>query len=422
MLTSRITRCGLILSGLLSCLLCVEASETNSRPATLDEIQTLFNLATIWPQRERFVADITTYEPKWTREQIAAAIEQQNKMFPDMRKLPGSVQRDRTNAAAASHSGIQILHVQEWDSGNLYRLDQTDEGLVGADSPQYFNDYSRTYKQSFVDIDDPAISPYRSFNVNRQLHDIQLSKTALWEKYTLWRGQGLDQEVVFPLLVVLADSKSFPIGRSATDTDLGMLKLDPAKAERLQNGARPNWHLEAITESGQENRTRFVLHARIISMIEPSVESDMEFIYVVGRIGQKSVCLEASATNYTTHASFFSKRDGFDSQGFPHVWKRTSMSPDLPTKQVDTVFNEVVLNATFDDKQVFLPVFPTNYIVSDVTSGNAKTLQNPLHAKIARLDAPVTMNKRVVILCVFGIVTLSFLFLVFCHKDNKPIE
>jgi len=417
--TSRIIRTSLISLGLLSCLLCAEASDTNSRPASLDEIQTLFDLATIGPQRQRVVADITSYETKWSEEQIATAIEQQNKMFPDMRRLPEAVQRDRTNAIARSNSGIRILHVQEWYSGSHYRLDQTDEGMV---SQQYLTNHPGTYKNSFVDIDDPALSPYRSFFVDHQLRDIQLSKTTLYGKNNLWRALGLDEEVALPLLVALVDSKSGPHGRLATDADLGMFKINPSKAEMIHNGSHPIWHLEAITESGQENRTRFILRGRTMSLIEPNEESDMEFVYVIEQAGQRPVCVESSLTNYTTHVSFISKREDFDSQGFPHVWKRTTMIPGSPPKQIDVAFKKVELNATFDDKQVFLPGSPTNYIISDVTSGNAAILQNPLPAKIAQPETAVTSYKtaviRTIILAVF-ILPLPFVIFGVIKKRNS---
>ncbi len=177
---------------------------------------------------------------------------------------------------------------------------QTDEGLLGAVSPQYLTYlkiHPGTYKNSFVDIDDPALSPYRSFQVDHQLRSAMLSKTALWAKEDLWRALGLDEEVVVPLLVALADSKSFVKGRPGTDADLGTEKLDPVRAERIHDGSDPIWHLEAITEGGQEDRTRFIMSA-----IKPYGLSGQEFVYVVGRAGQRPICLETSATNFTTHS------------------------------------------------------------------------------------------------------------------------
>ncbi len=97
------------------------------------------------------------------------------------------------------------------------------------------------------------------------------------------------------------------------------------------------------------------------------------------------------------------------------------MTPGSPAKQIDVVFKKVELNATFNDAQVFLPVFPTNYIVSDMTPGNATVLQNPQHAKVARPDTNANSGKRMIILCVFGLVTLWLGIVLLRYKGGKPI-
>lgn len=417
MFTSRIIRLSLISLGILSCLTCFAASGADSRPASLDEIQTLFDLATVGPQRMRVVADITTYEPKWSKEQVAAEIKNQNELFPDLPRLPEATQRERIDAIARSHSGIRILHVQEWYSAGHYRLDQTDEGMV---SEQYLKDHPGIYRESYVNIDDPVLSPHRSFFVDHQLRNAQLSKTTLYKKNDLWRVLGLDGEVGLPLIIALGDSKSWPQGRPATDADLSMLKIKPSKAERLHNGSDPTWHLEAITMGGPENRTRFILRGRTMSILEPGEQSDMEFVYEVGRAGQTPVCLEASLTNYTTHSSFISKREGFDGQGFPRVWKRTTIKPGSPPKQLNVVIKEFELNPSFSDEQVFSTVFPTNYIVSDVTSGQAVVLQKPIRPVTTTQPlAHPTSVKRVIILCMLGLVALALGIALLRRKGNK---
>jgi hypothetical protein len=417
-LDSRVIRPGLIVFGLLSCLFCAEASDTNSRPASLDEIQTLFKLAAIGPGQLRVVADITSSDIKWSGEQVAKAIAEQNEMFPNMKGMPQKRQQERTNAVARSHTGTRILHVQEWYSGNLYRLDQTDEGMV---SPEFLKQHPGLYKNSFVDIDDPAISPYRSFRVDHVLGDAQLSKVTLYAKNNLWRAKGLDQEVIVPLLVPLVDSQSWPKDRGGTDADMGMLKLDPAKAELLQKGTNPRWHLEANTDSGQRDQTRFVLRGKCMSTIKPYMESDMELVYVIGWAGQSPVCLETSLTNFTTQVSFHSKRDEFDSQGFPHVWKRTTMTPGSPAEQIDVVFKEVDFNPVFNEGKVFKPEFPTNYIVTDVTSGKATVLHKPLRA--IKRSEPMKDEysfKRAMLLIVLVLLPLLQYLAWLMHKRKKP--
>jgi hypothetical protein len=416
-LTLRTIGLGLISLGLLSCLFCVEASVADSRAASLEEIQTLFDLATVGPQRMRVVADIVSNEPKWSEEQIAAEIRRQNELYNDLGPLPEAMQRERTNAAARSHSGMRILHVQEWYSAGHYRLDQTDEGMV---SEQYLKDHPGTYRNSFVNIDDPALSTYRSYFADHELRDVQLSKTILYGKNDLWRALGLEPELAFPVLVALADSKSGPLGRPATDADLSMLKINPLKAELLHNGSHPIWRLDTITEGGQENRRRFILRGRTMSLIEPYEQSDMEFVYEVGRVGQRPICMEASLTNHTTHSAFISKRERFDAQGFPHVWKRTTIRPGLLAKQLDVVFKEVDLNPTFKDEQVFGTVFPTNYIVADLTSSHAVVLQKPLPSRTAVQPLRhVTSTRRAIVLAVLGLVTVWMGIALVRMKGNK---
>ena len=169
---------------------------------------------------------------------------------------------------------MRTLHVQEWYSGSHYRLDQTDQGLV---SEQYLRGHPGTYPNTYVNIEDPAISPYRSFFADHQLCDAQLSKTTVYGKNDLWRALGLEGELAFPLLVALLDSKSAPQGRSFTDAELGTLRIDPSKAERLHNGSHPTRRLEAITELEEESRTRFILRGRFLSPdTPPAATPDVE--------------------------------------------------------------------------------------------------------------------------------------------------
>ena len=418
MLALRTNQFRLISFVFLSCLNCLVAVGAESRPATLDEIQTLFDLAKIGPPRLRVVADITSNEPKYSEQEIAAAIKSQNEMYPDLAKSSDETQRARTNAIARSHSGTRVLHVQEWYSGRHYRLDQTEEGMV---SEQYFKKHPGIYKNSFVDIDDPTLSPYRSYLLDNELHDAQLSKTTIYGKNDLWRAAGLEGELAFPLLVALTDSKSGPKGRPATDTDSSTLKIDPVKAEMIHNGSHPIWHLESTAASGEGNRTRFVLRGRTLSLVEPYGQADMEFVYEVGRVGQRAVCVEASLTNLTTHGAFISQRKDFDAQGFPHMWKRTTIKSGSPAKQVDVVFKEVEMNPAFKDEEVFSTIFPNNYIVSDVTSGAAVILQKPsfLGAKATQPLANPSPTRRIIVLCVLGLFALVPCIVLLRFMGNK---
>ena len=126
-----------------------------------------------------------------------------------------------------------------------------------------------------------------------------------------------------------------------------------------------------------------------MSRVEPYEQSDMEFLYEVGRVGERAVCMEASLTNQTAHSSFISRREGFDAQGFPRVWKRTTIKPGSPAKELDVVFKEVELDPTFRDGKPIQPL------------------------------TPMTSTKRAIVLCVLGLVTLAMGVALIRVRGNK---
>ncbi len=349
-----------------------------------------------------------------TEAEIASEIKSQNELYKDLKDLPEAEQRNRTNAVARSHSGTNVLHVQEWYSGSHYRLDQTDVGML---LPSDLISNTIPYRNGYVNIDDPALSPYKSFFIDFKLRDIQLSKTILYGRNDLWRAFGLDQEVALPLLIALLDPASAPKGRPATDDDLGTLKISTSHAEELQNGTRANWHLEASRDDGKAGEARFILRGKYLSPDQPGSLSDIQVTYTIGRSGQKYVCMEAVLTNFTSHAAFMSKREDFDDHGFPHVWHRITIATNSSSKQIDVTFKEIDLGSHFKDEDVFLPKYPTNYIVSDVSSGEAVILQKPSYIPVARQPlVQTTSRKRLIVLSALGLLFFGIGFTVFRQK------
>jgi len=405
-------------------MLCAWATLANARPASYEEAQMLFDLATTKPQRLWVVAEIHSNPPSSSHEQIAAEIAHQNELYPDLEKLPEAQQRARTNAIARSRSGDRILHVREWYSGDLYRLDQTDEGMV---SDRYLEENPGEYRNTFVNIDDEAISPYRSYFVDHHLRDAQLSKTKRYAKNDLWRAAGLEGELSFPIIVALVDSESLPAGRAFTDDELAQLRMDPSKAERLIDGSNPRRRLEVLVDDSDEDRLRFTLRGRFVSpdgtpaKHTPDRMSDVEFVYVLERSDQQMLCVEASFTNHTGHSSLISRRAEFDPGGFPRVWERTTIKPDSARTRIKVIFKEVDLNPSFSDEEVFSTQFPTNYIVSDVTSGRAQVLQKPLDPVSAPQPlAELSPVRRKVIISVLVLTAVIGPVVVLLHlKRNK---
>ena len=411
-----------------------QAQPTVSRPASIDEINQLFNLAIARPERSRFVADIELIEPPATQDQIAATLKLENEVMKtrDGRLSPEQMESlviARSNALVRAMSGRRIQHVEEWYSGHYNRLDQTDEALLV--STNYLQANSDRFHDTFVNIHDPKFSPYTSFTVNNELHSATLTRNP--ETYyrvpnDLWRVCGLDQPLTFPLLFVLVDVNSINTNALQSlnpldhDVMLSSLKADSWKVQRLHDGLDPNWHLEAKDENlDGVPVVRFNLEGKYPAPDAPMPLSSIQVIYWIGQIAGKPVCIQAMLTNLTLHSSFLSKREQFDNKGFPHVWK-TSTLKDGFTKEFNAKFKEIDLNPIFTDTEIFTPKFQTNYTVSDITSGTAIRLQKSIpKAGISRSSALKnhTALIRSIMLGVFLLLALITAFVVFKKRRSK---
>lgn len=389
----------------------------NARQATLGEIQMVFDLAAFSPRQIRVAGTVITTEPKWTPEQIGAELKKQNELYPDLARLPDLQQKARSNAIAQSHSGLRIIHVQEWHSAGNYRLDQTDEGMFPG---QYRKESPRDYRNSFINFAPENGFPHRSAFVDHKLKNAQFSTSTTYSKNDLWRALGLEAELAFPLLVALADPQSWPQGRKPSEADLGQLKMSSARAEQIHRGTHPIWQLRVIEPGGKNDPTRFILRGETMSLVPPYERGDMEFVYAVKLSGQRFVCVAAALTNFTSNASLSSKRENFDAQGVPQVWRRILSNPGVPPKHIEVVIQEVELNPDFKTEEVFSIEFPTNYIVSDVTGGKAVVLQQPVpSAPTIQPLPPISPAKRIIILCVIGVAALGFGLVLFLTKFRR---
>jgi hypothetical protein len=403
--------------GLLLILPWSGVAAENSRLATLGEIQMIFDLATFSPGRIRVVATVSSTETKWTPEQIAAEIKKQNELYPDLARLPDMQQRARSNAIAQSHGGLRIVHVQEWYSAGHYRLDQTDEGLFPG---QHRKDPPGVYRNSFINFAPENGFPYRSAFVDHKLKNAQFSKSTTYSKHDLWRALGLEAELAFPLLVALADSQSWPQGKKPSEADLSLLKMSPARAEQIHRGVHPIWQLKVIEPDENSGLTRFTLRGKTMSLVPPHEQGDMEFVYEIKQDGQGFVCVAAALTNFTSHTALSSKRENFDNQGLPRVWRRILSNPGSPPKHVEVVIQAVELDPAFKTEEIFSTVFPTNYVVSDVTAGPAVVLQQPTpSAPAIQPLPPISPAKRMMILGILGLTALGFGLALFRAKHRR---
>jgi RNA polymerase sigma factor (sigma-70 family) len=355
-----------------------------SRPASLLEIQQLFDLATAAkPDRCRFEADIEVTTPPYATEQVKTTLAGiENWMRDTNERLKpqqkASLEIDQSNAIVKAHSGKRIQHVREWFSGNYYRLDITDEAMG---TERFMRTHPGEYYETWVDIPNSPFSPYASYMINRELHDMMLfkQKQKLFGQFNLWQALKMNQEVasLFVASVSMRDTNIL----KRPFFDYSGLKMDPTKVQQLHAQTNPSWRLEATDEELDGKAvTHFAL--KWSYTLPPGIKSDYKADILqgemwVGQISGKAVCLQELVTNLTQHTSTVARREKYDDDGLPAVLTTTKISADSSFEKQRVVFKRIETNPSFADEEAFAPVFPPDYIVSDASSGTNVILQNP---------------------------------------------
>ncbi len=357
-----------------------------SRPASLLEIQQLFDLATAGkPDRCRFEADIELTTPPYTTEQVKTTLtEIKRVMLDNNAHLKPRQKADwevaQSNTIVKAQSGKRIQHVQEWCSGNYYRWDMNDEGMG---EERFMKAHPNEYYHTWVNIPDSPFSPYGSYRINRELHDLMLykQKKEQFTRFNFWQALKMNQEVAS--LFVASVSRSDTNIPKRGLFDYSGLKTDPAKVQQLHAQTDRSWRLEATDEKLDGKAvTHFTLKWSFT--LPPGIKTDYKPPTFrgemwVGQISGKAVCLQELMTNLTQHTATVVKREKYDSNGFPTVWTTTKIKADSSFEKQRVVFKRIDTNPSFTDEEAFAPVFPPDYIVS-ASDGSSRTnviLQNP---------------------------------------------
>ena len=350
--------------------------DSHSRAASLIEIQQLFALATAArPQRCEFEADIELSTLPYTKAQMEKELADVKNFMSDVNaRMKPQAYADwviaQSNAIVKAHSGKRIQHVREWYSGNYYRMDMNDEA---AGTENFMRTHPNEYRDTLVNIPNSPFSPYAQYQVNRELRDIQLfKKETFGQPNQLWQAFQMDQQAATMFVISLMDSSDVKKNLSPHALDFSKMKMDPSKTQLLHDQTDSIWRLEAFDEKlNGKNVTRFNLKGNLAAL--GPVQADVW----TGQILGKTVCLQESVTNLPPHISVFSKQEKFGDDGSPTVWTVSTVNADSTFETKKVVFKRIDLNSTFTDEEVFAPVFPPNYIVSDLSSGRSVILQNP---------------------------------------------
>jgi hypothetical protein len=116
--------------------------------------------------------------------------------------------------------------------------------------------------------------------------------------------------------------------------------------------------------------------------------------------------MKAVLTNLTQHTAFVSKCADIDRNGYPKTWETANYEDGLIKNGLNANFKEIDIAPSFTDQEAFAPVFPADYVVSDVTSGRAVMLQDP-HPEIKAAPARSDLGKRIMVFFVLGVVAIG---------------
>lgn len=359
----------------------------SNRAPTVEELKDLFSLVAKNRPKVHLVGDISIVEMPWTDEQIDEELRKLNEIMkphdPAMRPSDrAQVDKAQRAVIARAHSGTKNIHVEEWDSGAKSRTDQTDKSTVTS---MFLSKHPGTYHETYVNIHDPAFSPYSCFSINHEMTNAAVSRDPKrWYKPTdLWRASTLEDKLVAPLLLALVDLSSVDFSPTNKNSrSYGSAKIDPRKVEAIRNGKSQGWHIVAVDEKSSTGAisTRFEVNGNIVDLVDqhgPPKQCEVVASYRIKKQNGRTVCYDAAYTNLTSGGSFTTKRDQFDDSGFPKIWSSRTSEKGKIVKNTTVKFQVVGLNG-FRDIDVFSANFPTNYLVSHFTTpGPSVVLQNP---------------------------------------------
>ena len=135
------------------------------------------------------------------------------------------------------------------------------------------------------------------------------------------------------------------------------INLDTNKLERVASGHDDRWSIrtERQTLDGQP-MTVLRLKGRMLSLAH-GVEVAF-FAYASNATNIHRIELTAMPLVKTPYVSI---RSDFDTNGFPHTWIVETPKEEVTKKTVR--FKEIEIEATFDERKVFLPDVPKSYQV-----------------------------------------------------------
>ncbi len=377
------------------------------------------------PTRLRILAEVEEREPPWTEVQVREALRREEKDLEENDRPLSQGERSelrtvRLNGIRANHSGTRRFRLQEWLSGRLYRLDQTDHAVISA---QDLEKMDASFHETFVNIDDPGFSDVSSFTANHQLKSAMLSKRqdSKYARADLWAAGSLDGVFARLLGFTLVDINSLMTNVNLSPyNEFTGAQMDMEKLDALLSGKTAGLSVlsEEISENGMP-MIRLAYTAKVPSLTSAGTNAVQASFYLA-RTNQRVVCVKAQYDDLTFNTSYFCRREAFDSNGFPRFWYFRSVDRSGAYLEKTVRIVELDWAPVLADAVIFAPRFPSDYLVSDVSSGIGVVVQDPHpERKIGAIGPPprVTWLRVSYVLLIAALLMAPIIVLVARRKQ-----
>jgi hypothetical protein len=400
----------------------LRAAATTWRDPSIEELKTLFNVATQKPDRSHFLADIEYISPPWTEAQVEAELERQNAIFRRLgapQPTQGLLEFSRQQIKRA-HMGSRLRHVEEWYS-KCYRLDETDEAMV---SERYLQKNTGEFHNTFVNIDDRALSKYATYAVDRESRIISVARPPGYRvgPDDLWEAMSMPFALARVVLVACGrlDYERMNMVMTYPYIGLSRLPFDRDKVARLLSDTHSGWRIRcAITKVDGLDVMQFELSGQLPRPNTRSETDSVEVHYWIATLDRRGTLVKGELTNRTTGAKIECSSSDFDAEGLPRRWEKTVTDRHGKTITTKVHFKMIDLNPAIADREIFLPRFYAGYRVVDITSGHPI----PIADDFASTDyLAFVRGRRVLIIGVLcGLVLIPVILAVRATlKSRKP--
>lgn len=378
--------------------------EPAPRKATEAEIRALFDRVTRQaPERVHFKARVQRLSPAWTEQAIQQALRSQEEhmsrhdaRFSAVEKA--ELRETRLEGIRRAASGTNTYQVELWLSGELYRKDEV---WTSIPNPSKWNhvvlgearfEVPSAYTPEGV-FQSLAVLPAAGNRVTGYVLNETLRSVTVYTNTPppvtvdmLWDGYGLEPPFGIQLIVALLRTNDLA-GASTTPRLRQLsqlpLHLDEVRARQLAAGAHPVFDLR-VSPAGVEGRPGlcFTLEPRI-----GAAKDRPRYLFVTDAKDLQQ--LYRAEIREPGVAALASTRTGYGPDGWPRSWRSESL--DAKGQRIATEVEYLGdITATFDDAEIFAPVFPSAYAVSvSAGSGVTELIHNPRGLELAG-DAVVT--------------------------------